>query len=162
MLFKDNSQIGYLRSQMFSAHSLTSFLLSFFSRFFSKFSAIALFVVFIVNTGWGQVSITTAGSAVTQNFNGMVTSVTATLPTGFKIGTDWSSGTTATTLGYGSTGTGAVTGTSSGGAINWANGITGSATDRALGFLSTGSYTSPRSIISVSYTHLTLPTKRIV
>jgi hypothetical protein len=61
MLFKDNSQIGYLRSQMFSALSLTSFLLSFFSRFFSKFSAIALFVVLIVNVGLGQTNYVSWG-----------------------------------------------------------------------------------------------------
>jgi uncharacterized repeat protein (TIGR02543 family) len=67
MLFKDNSQIGYLRSQMFSALSLTSFLLSFFSRFFSKFSAIALFVVFIVNTGWGQTPNGTLDFGTTAN-----------------------------------------------------------------------------------------------
>ena len=99
------------------------------------------------SVGWGQVSITTANAANTQNFDGMGTSGTATLPSGFKIGTDWSSGTTATTLAYGTTGTGVVTGTSAGGAINWANGVTGSATDRSMGFLTTGTYTSPRSII---------------
>lgn len=94
-----------------------------------------------------QVSITTAGAANTENFDGMGSSATATLPTGFKIGTDWASGTTVTTLAYGSTGTGVVTGTSSGGVINWANGITASATDRSLGFLNTGTFTSPRSIV---------------
>lgn len=94
-----------------------------------------------------QVSITTLGSAVTQNFDGMGSSGTATLPTGFKIGTDWSTGTSATTLAYGSTGAGVVTGTSGGGVINWANGVTASATDRSLGFLNTGTFTSPRSIV---------------
>jgi hypothetical protein len=97
--------------------------------------------------GWSQLVITSTGTAFAQNFDGMGSSATATLPAGFKIGTDWSSGGTATTLAYGSTGTGAVTSSSSGGVINWANGATASATDRALGFLNTGSYTSPRSVI---------------
>ncbi|MDI9256292.1 choice-of-anchor D domain-containing protein [Flavobacterium sedimenticola] len=88
---------------------------------------------------------------VTQNFDGLGASGTAALPTGFKVSSsnDYNNvaNTTATTLAYGTTGTGAVTSTSSGGCINWANGITASATDRALGFLTTGSYASPRSII---------------
>ena len=93
-------------------------------------------------------SLSVLGTAVTENFNGMGTSATASTPTGIRIGTDFNTGTTATTLTYGNTGTGVVTSTSSGGAINWADGIAGSATDRALGFLSTGSYTSPRSIVA--------------
>ncbi|QOJ27398.1 MAG: lamin tail domain-containing protein [Ignavibacteriales bacterium] len=101
----------------------------------------------ISGVGYGQVSITQFDVASTQNFSGLGSSGTATLPSGFKIGTDWSSGSTATTLAYGTSGTGIVTGTSGGGAINWANGVTASSTDRALGFLATGSYTSPRSII---------------
>ncbi len=96
---------------------------------------------------WAQVSITALNTAFTQNFDGMGSSATATLPTGFMIGTDWSTGATATTLAYGTTGTGVVTGTSGGGVINWANGITASATDRSLGFLNTGSFTSPQSIV---------------
>lgn len=101
----------------------------------------------ITSAGFGQISITSTGTAFTENFNGMASTATATLPTGFKIGTDWSTGTTATTLAYGSTGTGAVTGTSGGGVINWANGITASSTDRSLGFLNSSGFTSPRSII---------------
>jgi hypothetical protein len=103
----------------------------------------------IANVGWGQQSIPTAGVAVTQNFDGMGSSATATLPNGFRVNTtaNWSTGTTATTLAYGTTGTGAVTGTSAGGVINWANGITGSSTDRALGFLTSGSFSSPRTIL---------------
>lgn len=94
--------------------------------------------------GWTS---TSASATLTENFDGMLTSGTATLPSGFRIGIDWNTGTTATTLAYGTTGAGVVNGTSAGGAINWANGITASATDRALGFLTSGSYTSPRSII---------------
>ncbi len=96
----------------------------------------------------GQISIT-SGSPVTQNFNGMASSATATLPTGFVVssGAVYSAGTTATTLAYGTSGTGIVTGTSSGGVINWANGLTASSTDRGLGFLTAGSFSSPRSIM---------------
>ncbi len=110
-------------------------------------SALSLSVGFFVSLSslWGQQSIPN-NSALTQNFDGMGSSAAATLPTGFKIGPDWATGTTATTLAYGTTGTGVVTGSSSGGAINWANGITGSSSERALGFLTTGSYSSPRSI----------------
>lgn len=121
-------------------------------RLFShlKQSLLISSLILILSLGWnvgmGQVSITTT-TAVSENFNGMGASAAATLPTGFKIGTDWSTGTTATTLAYGTSGVGIVTGTSSGGAINWANGVTASSTDRALGFLSTGTYTSPKTIV---------------
>lgn len=97
------------------------------------------------------VSLTAIGTAYTQNFNSLGTSGTATLPQGFKITSGAAptfsnvANTSATTLTYGTAGTGLV-GTS-GGAINWAVGATDTATDRALGFLSTGTYTSPRGII---------------
>jgi uncharacterized repeat protein (TIGR02543 family) len=112
-----------------------------------KITLLIALTVLVSKIGVGQVSLTNAAASNTQNFDAIGTSATATLPTGFKIGTDWSTGLTATTLAYGNTGAGAVTGTSSGGAINWSNGITGSSTERAIGFLSTGSYTSPRSIM---------------
>ena len=97
-------------------------------------------------------TITTAqalltGSSYTQNFNAMGSSGTAALPAGFRIGTEWGAGTTATTQAAGTTGTGVLTGSNSGGAYNFANGVTASSTDRAIGFLNSGSYTSPRSII---------------
>jgi hypothetical protein len=102
--------------------------------------------LFVLNSS-AQLSITSTGTAFTENFNSMGSSATATLPAGFKIGTDWSTGTSSTTIAYGTTGTGVVNGTSSGGVINWANGITASSTDRCLGFLNTGTFTSPRSIV---------------
>jgi hypothetical protein len=99
----------------------------------------------------GQVVLNAPGT-YSQNFNSLGTSATAALPTGFRIfggaSPTWTGATgTAVTLAYGTTGTGAVTGTSSGGIVNWADGVTGSATDRALGFLNTGSFTSPQSIL---------------
>lgn len=102
----------------------------------------ALMASTVVN---GQVSIT-SGSAVTQNFNGIGSSATATLPSGFKIGrsaTTYGAAGTATEQSAGTTGTGILTGTSSGGAYNFANGINGSSTDRAVGFLTTGSAVGP-------------------
>jgi hypothetical protein len=114
--------------------------------FFKYLSLLAMVLFFGVNGVRGQISIT-SNSAITQDFNSIGTTATATLPTGFKIGTDWSSGTSATTVVYGTSGTGAVTGSSGGGAVNWANGATATSTDRSIGFLSSGGYTSPRSII---------------
>ncbi|MBK8951901.1 MAG: hypothetical protein IPM85_05915 [Chitinophagaceae bacterium] len=112
-----------------------------------KIYFLVVMLVMVSGISWGQVSITSTGTAFTESFDGMGTSGTATLPSGFKVGTDWSSGTTATTLAYGTTGTGVVTGASGGGVVNWANGITGSATDRSLGFLTSSGFTSPRSIM---------------
>ncbi|HLO74550.1 MAG TPA: choice-of-anchor D domain-containing protein [Flavobacterium sp.] len=97
---------------------------------------------------WGQISIPNT-TPIVENFNSLGTSATATLPTGIRVNSvsNYTTGLSATTVAYGSTGAGVVTGTSGGGCVNWANGITASSTDRALGFLTTGSYTSPRSII---------------
>jgi trimeric autotransporter adhesin len=116
-------------------------------KLYSLSCALLCFSLLVSTNTFSQLSITSIGSSFTENFDGMGTSATASLPTGFKIGTDWSTGTTATTLAYGTTGTGVVTSTSGGGVINWANGVTASSTDRALGFLTTGTFTSPRSII---------------
>ena len=111
-------------------------------------SALILFVLLVLCSDSGaQVSISSLGAAYTETFDGMGSFTTATLPVGFKIGTDWSSGTTATTVAYGSSGAGVVSGSSAGGVVNWADGITASATDRSLGFLNTGSFSSPRSIV---------------
>lgn len=94
-------------------------------------------------------SITSLGTAFTENFDSLDQGTNSTLPAGFRVNStnDWTSGTTVVTVGYGTTGTGVVTGTSAGGTVNWGNGATGSATDRSLGFLTTGSFSSPRSII---------------
>jgi hypothetical protein len=94
---------------------------------------------------YAQLSITSTGTAFTENFDGMGTSGTATLPAGFRVGTtsDWTTGTTATTQAAGSSG--AVF--TAGGTYNFANGATASSTDRALGFLNSGSFSSPRSIV---------------
>ncbi len=85
---------------------------------------------------------------LTENFTSLGTSGTATLPSGWRVNNTnaYSTGTTATTQAAGTTGAGVLTGSSFGGTYNFANGITGSSTERALGFLTSGSYTSPRFI----------------
>jgi hypothetical protein len=98
---------------------------------------------------FAQLSINATGTAVTENFDIMGASSTATLPAGFKIGPDWNAGTTATTQAAGTTGAAPTTG----GIYNFANGAP-TATDRALGFINSGSVTSPQSIM-VSFTNNT-------
>jgi hypothetical protein len=116
------------------------------------FWSFAMVLLLFSGKGYGQVSITSTGTAFTQNFNTMGSSATATLPAGFKISgytasPDWSTGATATAFAYGTSGTGIVTSTSSGGNVNWANGITASSTDRSIGFLPSGSgNTTPNHI----------------
>jgi len=108
-----------------------------------------LFIVLFFSTPhvFSQRSLTVLNFSYSENFNTMGSSATASLPTGFKIGSDWSAGTSTTTYAAGTTGTGVIASNSAGGNYNWAEGITGSSTDRALGFLSSGSVTLPRSII---------------
>ena len=110
-----------------------------------KNSLALFFVVMGMSFSWGQITINSINTAFTENFT-IGSSATASLPTGFKIGTDWSTGTTATTIAAGTSGTGVLTATSSGGIYNFANGITATSTDRSLGFLTSGSFTSPNSI----------------
>ena len=99
--------------------------------------------LFFVNETNAQISITSVGTAFTENFDGMGTSATATLPTGFKLGSDWATSTSATTVSSFSSVTTAPT---AGGLYNFGNG-TSTTTERALAILNTGSYTSPKSII---------------
>jgi hypothetical protein len=96
---------------------------------------------------YSQAIISQVNTTYSVDFNAMASSTTATLPTGFRIGSDWSTGSAATTQAAGTSGTGILNSTSAGGCYNFGNGLTASATDRALGFLSSTSYTSPRSIL---------------
>lgn len=97
---------------------------------------------------YGQMSLTTSGVAVVQNFT-IGSTATASLPNGFRVGQNvaFTSGALATTVAAGTTGTGILTSTSGGGYYNFANGITASATDRSVGFLTTGTFTSPRDLM---------------
>lgn len=117
------------------------------TAFRSTVLALTLFVTMLfVGTANAQLSIPNT-TPVTENFTSLGSSATAALPTGFRIGAAWTGGTTATTVAGGTSGTGVLTSSSTGGAYNFANGITASSTDRALGFLSSAGYVSPRYII---------------
>lgn len=95
-----------------------------------------------------QVSIT-GSSAVTENFDGIGTSATATLPSNWKMS---AAGQGSSSLAF--TNVGNLTATNqaassgsptAGGRYNWGNGTTTS--DRAIGFMTSGSYASPNSIM---------------
>lgn len=101
---------------------------------------------------WGQVSITNSNT-LTENFDGIGSTSTAMLPSGWRVDsvvssptTVFSSAATSTTQAAGTTGTGVFSSSSAGGTYNLANGITASSTERAVGWLSSGSYSSPRQL----------------
>lgn len=93
-------------------------------------------------------SYTTLGSPITENFNGIGSSGTAALPADWRFGSaaTYSTGVTAATQAAGTSGTGVLTSTSAGGYYNLANGVTASSSDRALGWLSSGTFSSPRQL----------------
>lgn len=93
-------------------------------------------------------SYNTLDVAITENFNSMGNSATASLPTDWRLGsaTTYSTGVSATTAAAGTTGTGAIATNSSGAYYNFANGVTGTSTDRAPGWLSATAFTSPRQL----------------
>jgi len=103
-----------------------------------------------------------ASGAITlysQNFNGMTTSSTAALPTDWRFFNGatptWGGVTTnAVTQFAGTSGTGIVTGNSSGGNYLWVDGVRATGTDKAIGFLTSGGATGPRSIM-FAYTNST-------
>ena len=96
-------------------------------------------------SAYAQVSITSS-SSVTEDFSTLAASATATLPSGWKM----SAAGAGSTANY-STGTNATTTTiqassgspATGGRYNWGS----SATERALGFMTSGSFASPNSIM---------------
>eukprot|EP01035_Chromulina_nebulosa_P021643 gene21643-28007_t len=93
-----------------------------------------------------QLSITST-SAFTENFNGIGSSATAACPSGWKIGAaTYTGAVSAVTAAAGTSGTGALTGTSSGALYNFADGVTISSTDRSLGILTTTGFAGPRYI----------------
>jgi hypothetical protein len=110
-----------------------------------------LFVMMLLGqVGWGQISITN-GSAVVENFNGIGSTATASLPSNWKFS---AAGQGSSSLSYYSnaanlTATTAAASSGSptaGGRYNWGNGTT--TTDRAIGFMTSGSYSSPNSIMA--------------
>ncbi len=113
----------------------------------SQFSAIllCLSIIFYIHSN-AQIAIPSA-AAVTENFT-IGTTATASLPSNWKMtaaGTaspTWSSGTNVTaTTQAASSGAPAT-----GGRYNWGNGTT--TTDRAIGFMTSGGYASPNSIMA--------------
>jgi len=114
-----------------------------FIRLFVLFIGLCFSLIHIV----AQQSITGINSSVFQNFSSMSTAAVSNLPAGWRIGADWNSGLSQTTQAAGNSGTGMLNGSSSGGVFNFAEGITGSSVERSLGFLNSGSYTTPRSIV---------------
>ncbi|NBU73186.1 MAG: hypothetical protein EBS53_17390, partial [Bacteroidetes bacterium] len=112
----------------------------------AMYCGVAVWMLLLPMVAVGQLSITST-TAVTQNFNSIGSSATATLPTGWRGGsTTYSGSATATTQAAGTSGTGILTSLSAGGFYNFANDTTASSTDRAIGFLTSGSYSSPRRI----------------
>lgn len=109
------------------------------TNFLRTLSTMALLSL-LTGASMAQVSITSFGTPVTENFDGVGASATATLPTGWRAanGTsvDYAVAATATTHAAGSTGTGAfTTALTTVGIYNCANGVTASATDRAIGWV---------------------------
>ena len=97
------------------------------------------------------------GTSYPQNFDGMTTSGTSTLPTGWGFtatsttsGGDPANPTTATTVtsqDAGTSGTGVITSVSAGGNYLYVNGVLATGTDKAIGILNSGTWTSPKGII---------------
>lgn len=91
--------------------------------------------------GWGQISITSMGTPVTQNFDAMLgTSATAALTTNQWraasniVAATWTAANLTATTQLGGT----LAAVSTGGCYNYGDGAAATATDRALGFLSSG------------------------
>ena len=108
--------------------------------------------VALIAAGWigaaqAQVTISSS-SAVTENFNSLGTSATANLPSGWKM----SAAGAGTTAGYSTAANvtavtqGANSGSpTAGGRYNWGDGTP--STDRAIGFMTSGSYANPNGIM---------------
>ena len=106
-----------------------------------------LFLFLSLNT-YSQISIISSGDTYTENFDGMGSTFKASIPSGFRIGADWSTALTQTDTSAGTTGSpNVLSSTSRGYCYNFANGVNSSATDRCLGFLNSNSYPSSKNII---------------
>lgn len=99
--------------------------------------------------GQATTAATLSGTSYSQNFNAMTqTSTTNALPQGWQFGASGTAGwASATNTGTTTLGAGSTTAASSGGAYLWVSGTLATGTDKAIGFLSSGSYLSPRSIL---------------
>lgn len=113
-----------------------------------------LFILFPILVSFAQISISSGGSNVSENFNSMGTSATATLPTNWKadklnsvrtIGLFTTAGNSVNYIG-GNNSTNAISGN---GIYNFGLGAPTTATDRALGGISSG--TGSQSINIYAY-----------
>jgi hypothetical protein len=101
----------------------------------------------------GPLVLTAVDVAETENFDTLGSVAAAPLPDGFGLSGGSGASIALANLTYqtgnsaGNTGTGSLTGTSGGNSYNFGDGVNAEATDRALGFLTSGSFTSPRHII---------------
>ncbi|MFM7206527.1 MAG: beta strand repeat-containing protein [Planctomycetaceae bacterium] len=92
------------------------------------------------------------GTTYSQSFDGMTNTATSALPAGWAFASGsaptWTTGTLATTTQFaGTMGSGTLTATSAGGAYLFVNGTAATGSDKAIGFLSSSGFTSPRSIL---------------
>jgi len=114
----------------------------------------AILPALLATSAQAQVPIT-GTTPITENFDSMGASTTATLPSSWKM-TAAGAGTTAgyaTPANVTAVNQGASSGSpTSGGRYNWGNGTT--TTDRAPGFMTSGSYASPNAIV-VAYVNNT-------
>lgn len=118
-----------------------------------SFSA-SFFFSLMLTSSFAQVSITGLGTTYRENFNGMFSpgsGPTLPLPNGFKFGADWNIAlTNGTSSALASAGTAGALNNISGNLPNFYNfgyGSNDTSTDRALGFFTSATYKSPRSIL---------------
>ena len=112
-----------------------------------KFLLSLLMIVFFTGVSWAQTVSVSAGTTYLQNFDSLGTTATGSLPYGWKVGKNvtavaqtvgsYSATTnvTATTYAAGNS----MSSTSSGGIYNFGAGVATTATDRAIGGVSSGS-----------------------
>ena len=122
------------------------------NTFRKHFFSLLVFLHLIVITE-AQISINSISATYSENFDGLGNLDTASLPSGWKVGfgvigaSPYSLGLLKTIKAAGTSGALALTSGSTGSCYNFANGVTATSTDRAVGFLNSGSYTSPRCIM---------------
>jgi hypothetical protein len=127
-------------------NTITQLILTNSQNYFQKIAAVCC-LFFVVGGAFGQLSITSNGTPITQNFDQTVTGAAVNLPANWKI-----SPVGATTPSWAAAGNFTATNFSanlgtptSGGRYNWGNGTT--TTDRAVGFMTSGTYASPNSLM---------------
>ena len=104
--------------------------------------------IFVFQRAKADVSFLLIGVSITENFDGIGSSGTATLPTAWRVDSVSASPTTNYALAATATtqAAGASDSFTTGGTYNFANGNNGTSTERAVGWLSSTGYTSPRNL----------------